>query len=373
MITTASTTATAAHVAAAPQPRLFDRLDAASKERVTMLLSHYQVLLPVEQASFQQELERYTAEQRAAELARKKAGEHWTRYTTPRLQAVQARDPGYVQQRQIGAPAAASPGADGGAVALVGTVALAPPPPCSLEQLLYTRGMFGEEEGVDIHVSKMSLYDKLRQNMRSRRSTVATSAASTAAPGTPAVVDADAGETQGSLPFAEQADCRPQSAELEDRGVADSTVVTPVAQDVVPPHDLAPTAAAATHTAPVPYRNNAYQAVRLAMNSPGYIAVQQPTSMAAVQSPQDGVRSVLNATAFPISEEELREWFNELDVRGRGVLGVEEFQSYMESLERDLGVPTEYATLGRDGARLARNDRLSFEAFAYLVLRFTRV
>lgn len=370
------TTTNAATAAAARQPRLFDKLDAASQEKVTMLLSHYQLLLPVEQAAFMQELDRFNEEQAAAAEARGKLGEKWIRYMTPRLQAVQAREQGYVQRVTTDDSAASVAGDEAGAD--VAATPASPQPPCSIEDLLYTPGMFGEQEGVDIHVGKMSLYEKLHQNMDSRRTTIrAGSATNIASAGarmsnatTATAASATNDEARTPVQYAESVPrAQPQPA------VAARTQTIAMSGDLVDstpaPFDAASTTGSIE--GPVaPYRSNAYQAVRLAMSSPGYVATTKPASLAAAQSPLDGVCPILNATGFPISEAELRNWFDSLDVRGRGVLTVEEFQRCMEALERDLGVPTDYATLLRDGEELANNERLSFEAFAYLVLRFVR-
>ncbi|CAC9508313.1 protein of unknown function - conserved [Leishmania donovani] len=369
MITATADAGSAAKAAATPPARLFDCLDAASKERVTMLLSHYQVLLPVEQASFMQELERYNQEQQTTALARNKAGEVWIRYTNPRLQAVQARDPAYVQR--LISHTAASRGSKGDEASEEATA------PCSLEDLVHTRGMFGEPEGVPIRVGKMSLYEKLHQNMRNRRSTAGGSLTNTTTSSIPTAADPGHGAARVSVPFGPFAEAEAKPAEGK-REVGDNASPKTSAQSESGERAVALACADTfpSHTSSVrpsaPYRNNAYQAVRLAMNSPGYTATTQPTSVAELQTPLDGVKPVLNTTAFPITEEELRDWFDELDVHGRGVLSVEEFQRYMQALERDLGVPTEYATLELDGAPLAKDGWLNFEAFSYLVLRFAR-
>ncbi|AIO00072.1 hypothetical protein LPMP_291210 [Leishmania panamensis] len=366
----AATTAgvgSAARAAATQKPRLFDSLDAASKERVTTLLSHYQVFLPVEQVSFMQELERYNEEQQTAALTASKAGEVWVRYTTPRLQAVQARDPAYVQRliSDIAAPRESKSDETPGE---------ATPPPCTLEDILHTCGMFGEPEGVPIRVGKMSLYERLHENMKSRRSTACGSVVNSTTPNIPTTADAGGGTAWSSAQFETAAKPAAEEREMGDAASLEASAQAESGESAVVPMYTGALPFHASSTRPAaPYRSNAYQTVRLAMSSPGYISTTQPTSLAEVQSPQDGVKSVLNATPFPITEEELREWFEELDVCGRGVLSVEEFQRCMESLERDLGVPTEYATLERDGAQLANNGWLSFEAFAYLVLRFARV
>ncbi|GET90403.1 hypothetical protein, conserved [Leishmania tarentolae] len=364
MTTSTSDAGVAARAAATPQTRLFDCLDAASKERVTMLLSHYQTFLPVEQASFMQELDRYNEEQKAAALARNKA-EVWTRYTTPRLQAVQARDPAYVQR--LMPPPDASCGSKDDEALEEATA------PCSLEDLLRTRGMFGEPEGVSIHVGKMSLYEKLQQNMRNRRGTAKITTATIS-------TDADAGEgaTRNSAAFGAFTEVQAEPTEGQ-REAGDNTFPKTSVQSesgeraVVPANTDALPSNTSSNRPTAPYRSNAYQAVRLSMSSPGYTATRQPTSEAEAQAAMEGVKAVLNSTAFPISEEELRDWFEELDVHRRGVLSVEEFQRYMKSLERDLGVPTEYATLEHDAAHVAKDGLLNFEAFSYLVLRFVRV
>ncbi|KAG5474071.1 hypothetical protein CUR178_04182 [Leishmania enriettii] len=370
MITTPADAGSAASAAPAHQQRLFDCLDAASKERVTMLLSHYQVLLPVERVSFMQELERYNGEQQAAALARGKTGEIWTRYASPRLQAVQVRDPGYVQR--FISDTSVTYGPNGDAAPEEAT------PSCTLEDLFHTCGIFGEPEGVPIHVGKMSLYEKLRQNMRGRQSTRGESLINTITMAARAAAEAgaDAVGIQASLEDVTQEQVQPvkgdcamgdhASPKTPAQAEAGDRALTPVYADALPSDGC-------TTPPIVPYRNNAYQAVRLAMSSPGYIATTPPTSLAEVQSPQDGVKSVLNITAFPITEDKLREWFEELDAQGRGVLSLEEFQHYMRSLERDFGAPGDYAALECDGARLAKSGWLSFEAFAYLVLRFVRV
>ncbi|KAG5473783.1 hypothetical protein LSCM1_04413 [Leishmania martiniquensis] len=366
MLTTTADAGPAASAAPPPQQRLFDCLDAASKERITMLLSHYQMLLPVEQSSFMEELERYNEEQQALGVARGKAGEIWKRYMTPRLQAVQARDPAFVQP--LTSHATATHGRNSDVAAEEAT------PPCALEDLLHTRGIFGEPEGVPIHVGKMSLYEKLHQNMRSRQSTRTESVTATIT----AAADAGAGAAGSPASLATLAEEQTEPAEGE-REMGDGATPKPPTQDE---HGERATALMYAGTLPsnassnpstAPYRNNAYQAVRLAMSSPGFIATTPPASLEAVRVLQDGVKPVLNVTAFPINEEMLREWFNELDVQGRGVLNLKEFQCYMRSLERDFGAPADYAALERDGARLAKSGWLSFEAFAYLVLCFVRV
>ncbi|CBZ23911.1 conserved hypothetical protein [Leishmania mexicana MHOM/GT/2001/U1103] len=363
MITGTVDAGSAARAAATPPARLFDCLDAASKERVTMLLSHYQVLLPVEQASFMQELERYNQEQQTSALARNKNGEVWTHYTNPRLQAVQERDPAYVL-RSI-SHTAVSLGSKGNEAPEETTA------PCSLEDLLHTRGMFGEPEGVPIRVGKMSLYEKLHQNMRNRRSTAGGSLVKTTTSSIPTAANADSGAARISVSFGPLADGKSEvgdnaSPKTSAQSESGERAVAPVYANAFPSHTSSVKPSA-------PYRSNAYQAVRLAMNSPGYTATTPPTSVAELQTPLDGVKSVLNITTFPITEEELRDWFDELDVHGRGVLSVEEFQRYMQSLERDLGVSAEYAMLELDGAQLAKDGWLSFEAFSFLVLRFARV
>ncbi|KAG5490434.1 hypothetical protein JKF63_00554 [Porcisia hertigi] len=362
----------APRAAAESHARLYDCLDAASKERVTMLLSHYEVLLPVEQDAFMQELERYNHEQSAAALARRKAGETWIRYTTPRLRAVQARDPAYVQR--LISDKAASNWSNSDEAPTEAT------PPCTLEDLLYSRGVF-EDAGQAIHVRKMTLYEKLHQNMNSHSVKPSKRATHDPTTSVPAVPNGSAGTVRQSVSFEDPVEEKAEpfnqesqtieatslSAEMQAESSKDAAVMS-VSDGNPPPSHASSTTLAA------PYRNNAYQAVRLAMSFPAYTARTPPPSPSsgATAPLPGGVKRVWNVSSFPITEDELREWFEELDVTGRGALNLDEFMHYMESLERDFGVSTEYATLKQDGERLAKDGKLSFEAFSYLVLRFVR-
>ncbi|KPA80476.1 hypothetical protein ABB37_04698 [Leptomonas pyrrhocoris] len=326
--------------AAAAAPRFYDRLDATSKERVTLLLSKVQALLPIEQDAFLQELQRQQEGAQDALFAVNKSRGKLVRYTGPRLEAVQARERGYVMPRALRSGKDSDtrlPLITDGTDAPSGSrTAL----PCSLEELARTPGLFGETE-VTIHLEKMSLYEKLHQNMAE-----------------PKGAEGPTDDVAASPPAQSQLHDRSGEMEMDLRRAA-------AASD-------AETAASAPRRN-APYRSNAYQAVRLAMSSPGFIPVQKPLSLATTQTGYDGVKSVLNTTGMPISEDDLREWFDELDEEGRGELSLDEFQRCMELLERDFGVTDEYAALRRAGEHLAFDGRLSFEAFAYLVLRFARV
>ncbi|KPI87543.1 hypothetical protein ABL78_3386 [Leptomonas seymouri] len=345
----------AADGAVAAAPRLFDRLDAISKERITILLGRVQSLLPMEQEAFLQELYLQLEDARKAQSTAGKTLGKLVHYTSPSLEAVQARDCGYVMPRTL----VSGEGSEGGPLQITDGAAARretqPTPPCSLEDLVRTPGMFGDGE-VAIRLDKMSLYDKLVQNMASRK---VSEAAPKRAVSTTDSVD---------VPVVEEHPTAgpPQLDRGEQRGMELQSAAAAAAT-------AAADAAVSAPRRNAPYRSNAYQAVRLAMSSPGFIAIQKPLSMAAAQTGYDGVKSVLNTTGMPIKEDDLREWFNELDAEGRGALSLEDFQRSMESLERDFGVTEDYVTLQRAGEQLAYDGRLSFEAFAYLVLRFARV
>jgi hypothetical protein len=359
----------AAAAAAAPvAPRLFDRLDAPSKERVTFLLSRVQALLPVEQDAFLQELHRQQEDAQWSLSASNKTRGRLVQYTGPSLEAVRARDRSYVVPRVLpsnekkeGQGAFVQQGSllqtTSGAGSRSGTQAAAVPP-CSLEDLVRTPGMFGDEEVV-VHLEKMSLYDKLHQN-------VATTAHDSAA----ATLEED-GMGKNATGTPPPAPVTLQRSGDERAGAA----LQPFTGGPAPRggHVTTTTSSSKGINGSAPYRSNAYQVVRLAMSSPGFIAYQKPSSLETTQTGYDGVRSVLNTSGMPVGEDDLREWFDELDGEGRGALSLEEFQHFMESLERDFGVTTEYAALQRAGEQLAFDGRLSFEAFAYLVLRFARV
>lgn len=354
-------------------PRLFDRLDAAGKERVTLLLSRVQALLPIEHEAFLQELYRQQEDaQRTLAFSKQTRGK-LVRYIGPSLEAVQARDRAYVTPRTLPAvgqgdevggedeanqqsgqrsPSAAT---NGDAVARSTDRAA---PPCSLEDLVRTPGMFGEAK-VTIHLEKMSLYDKLHQNMANMKGHTA--------PTLDSGIDASPmteQQQQQLQPAAPSQSGEHAAAQLQTTSSAPCATVTTNNNDNSDNNSGAASAA--------PYRSNAYQAVRLAMSAPGFIASQKPSSTTTTQTGYDGVQSVLNTTGLPINEEDLREWFDELDEEGRGVLSLEEFQRYTESLERDFGVTSEYAALQRAAEQLAFDGHLNFEAFAYLVLRFAR-
>lgn len=116
----------------------------------------------------------------------------------------------------------------------------------------------------------------------------------------------------------------------------------------------------------VTYRSNAYQALRLAHSFPQHVNVRGNTK------DDTQTANMINATGMPLYENELRDWFDALDSGNTGFLELEEFKSFMRSLDRDLGVDDEYVRLEQEGERLAANGKLCFEAFAYLVLRFAR-
>lgn len=352
-------------------PRLFDRLDAAGKERVTLLLSRVQALLPIEHEAFLQELYRQQEDaQRVLAFSKQTRGK-LVRYTGPSLEAVQARDRAYVTPRtlpvvgqgdEVGGEDEAnqqsgqrspSTATNGDAVARSTPRAA---PPCSLEDLVRTPGTFGETK-VTIHLEKTSLYDKLHQNIANMKGHTARTPDSSI----------------GASPMTEQQQQQLQPAAPSQSGEHAAaqlqTTSAPCATVTTNNNNSDNNSGAASAT---PYRSNAYQAVRLAMSAPGFIASQKPSSTTTTQTGYDGVQSVLNTTGLPINEEDLREWFDELDEEGRGVLSLEEFQRYTESLERDFGVTSEYAALQRAAEQLAFDGHLNFEAFAYLVLRFAR-
>lgn len=114
------------------------------------------------------------------------------------------------------------------------------------------------------------------------------------------------------------------------------------------------------------YRSNAYQAIRLAHSFPQHINVH-PNARDDQQT-----ANMLNATGMPVYDNELREFFDALDSTHSGQLELDDFQQFMKSLDRSLGVEDEYARLEKEGSRLAADGKLGFEAFAYLVLRFAR-
>lgn len=114
------------------------------------------------------------------------------------------------------------------------------------------------------------------------------------------------------------------------------------------------------------YRSNAYQALRLAHSFPQHLNVRARTQ------DDSNTPNMMNVTGMPLYENELREWFDALDSSKTGYLELDDFNSFMRSLDRDLGIEDEYSRLEKEGSRLATDNKLCFEAFAYLVLRFAR-
>lgn len=129
-------------------------------------------------------------------------------------------------------------------------------------------------------------------------------------------------------------------------------------------------AAKPSTTKPCIQRSNAYQHFRLTHNLPARLNYEARSTSGS--SDHDDGKRVYNVTGVPLYDSELRLWFDELDTEHAGTLDLDQFNNVMAALERDFGVSEEYSDLAKKGAQLSSQGRLSYEAFAYLIMRFVR-
>lgn len=314
---------------------LFELLDPEGQERVTLMKTRYVQLSTLERAAFLQEMDLTAESELADEAARRANRGRISKYKSDRQEAVQARDATYVTMRQIGiaAPDEDAVGDDCAAADDVTAAAVVGLPASDLAlRRLLTDELFGSGP-VPIRRPRESLYDK---------------------------IGALGGEEEEAERIGRVTAAAAAEAEIRRR----STVAPRAVSQVGAPGQFQ-------------YRCTAYQAARLALSLPAHIHINEPhtktTTTANVGALNGGseTRSV-NVTGMPLFEKELRGWFDALDTEGTGTLGVAEFTACMRELERDYGVADASAKLEAAGQQLALNGRLSFEAFAFLVLRFAR-
>ncbi|RNC44119.1 hypothetical protein TcCL_NonESM06138 [Trypanosoma cruzi] len=107
------------------------------------------------------------------------------------------------------------------------------------------------------------------------------------------------------------------------------------------------------------FRSRGYQALRLARGDEN-----APVTEGYTKS------SVFNLTGIPIDEADLWEWFDTLDVARSGTIGVMSFLETIKQLDRGFGVSQKAEEQWvRDVEALAPDGQLTFEKFAFLVLR----
>ncbi|KAF8276353.1 hypothetical protein BCY84_00660 [Trypanosoma cruzi cruzi] len=106
------------------------------------------------------------------------------------------------------------------------------------------------------------------------------------------------------------------------------------------------------------FRSRGYQALRLARDENAPVTEDYTKS------------SVFNFTGIPIDEADLWEWFDTLDVARSGTIGVVSFLETIKQLDRGFGVSQKAEEQWvRDVEALAPDGQLTFEKFAFLVLR----
>lgn len=277
------------------QSKNYNLLDADSKERVLVLQTKYEKLMPLEKLAFMELCGFVSTRDAAAEAELLNNRGKLTKYMNERLADVRSRENGFVVlQQEVDVPSnKTAPNA--------GTYVNAASD-ASLRKLIQPC-LFGEAEAA-VRKQRKSLYEKIGME----------------------------GEAE-------------KEEEVEETANRAPAVGEP-----------------GSYT----YRSNAYQALRLAHSFPQHINVR-PGVKDDANTP-----NMMNVTGMPLYENELREWFDALDTSKTGYLDLEEFNAFMRSLDRDLGIEDEYAKLEKDGSRVAVDNKLCFEAFAYLVLRFAR-
>lgn len=389
----ASGAAAAAGGAASTSYRYFDLLELEGQERVTLLKTKFNLLLPLERAAFLQDLGLQSISNGDASHiggpATKAVGSH-----SDRLRRVQERQPGYVALQEDypltpGAmvnpfqssssstscpPDGAAAAAEGALVARTSTSEGTAGPDTLFRQLLSAPGLFGETE-VPVRVPRASLYERVAQARSSGSNTTGTAVGSVAS-------GAEATEGGQPQPVPSPLPLQGESGEASGQPQAHADV-TQRGEDGVAGVSSAPPAVPAGDEVSAPsrrvYRSNAYQALRLAHSFPGPIngttVESSPRASATASANRGDANAVhtLNVSGLPLYEEEMREWFDVLDTDQTGLLSVQEFARCMDELQRDFGVRETFVKLTQDGERLAKEEKLNFEAFAFLVLRLLRL
>lgn len=321
--------------------RLFDLLDPESQDRVVLFKTKYEQMMGLERSAFLQELGLVSTRDEEAEAARRALHGKLTIYKNERLAAVQGREPGFVILQQDASAAPDEPAfqdeedREEELAERRATVGL-PMSDLALRRLL-NDDVFGEAKMV-IKTERKSVYEKV------------------------AVLE---GEEEEAEKAKKEAEKQEKEAMLRRKSNAMPKPATTIG---VPGEYL--------------YRSNAYQALRLAHSFPGRINIKPGGATSSSAENDKGssgdaedpalTNATVNVTGIPIYEDELRKWFDAMDTTGSGTLDCAEFMAFMRSLDRDFGVAEEYAQLERDGQKLALDGKLSFEAFAYLVMRFAR-
>lgn len=347
---------------AAKETYYFDLLDPPNQERVTILMEQFIRLLPIEQAAFLQDLGLRRISSGADEEAASANKGRLAHYSTDRLKAVQSREAGYITTTEAlrGSAVAIAAAVDAAHQNSDTTTALTirESPQDEIRKLLAAPGLFGDD-GMKMQVNRLSLYDKLHQQMKQRSSTAERSSMAASRRGSDDADDDTGAESmQGS------------SVVGSVRSAVAETASNASAGQPPAPASTVTVASGAPNGNDDIYRSIAYQAARLAMSYPGYINSAPPPADSS--SAMQGVCQTLNLTGLPIFQEELRVWFNSIDKDNRGELQLETFLNHIDSLERSFGAPHDFDELKREGERLATSGNLCFEAFAYLVLRFVR-
>lgn len=300
------------------EKRLFDMLDKDGQERVVVMKTRYAALGPLQQKALLQELGLFSVanvnEGESALVEQCKL----SRYSSPRVTAVQGRDPGYIYLPY--APHKIEQDIMKSNIQ---------PSTLSEGQLrkLFPSGLFGDGK-VNVHVQRKSIYEK---------------------------IDMD------GIASANSATEKVQQGDSKKQQQADE-------------------AKALLQRIDQPVRSNAYQAVRLSHNFPHHINIDNKGKTTNTNASDDGseitddgeASCVLNVTGMPLYDHELRECFNHLDKAGSGSISCTDFNEFMRSLKRDFGVAQEYAILESQAENFSTDGKLSFEAFAYLIMRFAR-
>ncbi|CCW59632.1 unnamed protein product [Phytomonas sp. EM1] len=360
--------------------RAFHLLDGESQERLIRIKSTYDNLLPMEKRAFVEMLGLPIDERVIAALfePRDKTYLHKL-YHSNRYDDVRLRDVSYVTLRQGQKPLLEYP-PDNTKPTLAAREAIAADVFAVSDSEfrgLLTPALFGEGE-VPLQVKKEALYDRLGM-LRGDEEDLPPPGEQEEAEEVP-TESAKEEEKRSSHPPS-QLSSNPYS---QRRSTATSNAA-------LPPHAI--------------YRSNGYQTIRLGYSFPVQLNFNRRADGTGEEKGKDddACVEVINLSGIPIYRNQLREWFDSLGPRplpkengeeeeeetgnldatehsasqetnkDAYYLDVKTFLEYMRSLDRDFGATATYTQLEKDCVALAKDgDKLGFDAFAYLMMRFVR-